>query len=415
MDKSDRQRGGPGQAASEREVQRSPGPAPGKVTRTSKLSPGSAPAVQRKAAPVGSASPQARSPRDASSDAWMDAAHRGAVALQMQAAPEQQGAEGAPQEAATDKPNYVVSDKKAVIRDDKFQPVEGDKTIPRWTEVVVEKTAKNGTAEYSYVTSPDGSTVYGWTSSSNLYSLSWNPKDNEEAYKKLGTAYNDQMQAVDPAKTRADLIKSGTGVKAVVDKYYPNSTDPNKLDTSFKSKVDKMIAGFASHGITATANAGLRHPLRSTVFHYAIAVAAAADENIIREANAVATKYGIPIDWAHTDAAGAIDVKTSKAKAEEVKTEFAISKDAAAGIKDFKGTISNHNNGKAVDLSLSFSFSKTKEITVGDKTYSIDPALQKQKTIPNIAQDGLTLLGSDQYGLKRAIDTDSVHWSESGR
>lgn len=35
------------------------------------------------------------------------------------------------------------------------------------TAVVIEK---NGTAEYSYVTSPDGSTVHGWTASSNLYS-----------------------------------------------------------------------------------------------------------------------------------------------------------------------------------------------------------------------------------------------------
>lgn len=419
MDNGNRQHGGPGQAAEQREVQRSSGPAPGKVTRTSKLSPDSGPAIQRKAAPVGtpSSSPQSGSPRDPSADSWMDAAHRGATALQMRAAPVQrdEGEAGATEATATDKPKYVVSDKQAIIRDDKFQKVEGDKTIPRWTEVVVEKTAKDGSAEYSYATSPDGSTVYGWTASSNLYSLSWNPKDNEEAYKKLGTAYNDQMQAVDPAKTRADLIKSGTGVKSVVDKYYPNSTDPAKLDTSFKAKVDKMIAGFQGQGITATANAGLRHPLRSTVFHYAIAVAAAADENIIHEANAVATKYGIPIDWAHTGEAGAIDLKTSKAKAEQVKAEFGISKDAAAGIKDFKGTISNHNNGKAVDLSLSFSFSKTKEIKVGDKTYSVDPALQKQKTIPSIAQDGLTLFGSDQYGLKRAIDTDSVHWSESGR
>jgi hypothetical protein len=424
MDKSNRQHGGPGQAARERDVQRSSGPAPGKVTRTSKLSPDSGAAVQRKPAPAGSpsSSPQSGSPRDAAADSWMDAAHRGATAVQRKADPVQREEKGgattqaaATEEAAPDKPKYVVSDKKAFIRDDNFQKVEGDKTIPRWTEVVVEKTATNGSTEYSYVTSPDGSTVYGWTSSSNLYSLSWNPKDHEETYKKLGTAYNDQMQAVDPAKTRADLIKSGTGVKAVVDKYYPNSTDPAKLDTSFKGKVDKMIAGFQAQGITASANAGLRHPLRSTVFHYAIAVAAAADENIIHEANAVSTKYGIPIDWAHTNDAGAIDLKTSKAKAGEVKAEFGIKKDAAAGIKDFGGTISNHNNGKAVDLSLSFSFSKTKEIKVGDKTYSVDPALQRQDTIPNISQDGLTLFGSDQYGLKRAIDTDPVHWSESGR
>lgn len=67
----------------EREPQRAPGPAPGKVTRTSKLSHRREAAVQRKvAAPATeAATPRARSRWELTMDPWMDAAHRGLTAL----------------------------------------------------------------------------------------------------------------------------------------------------------------------------------------------------------------------------------------------------------------------------------------------------------------------------------------------
>lgn len=335
-------------------------------------------------------------------------------AFQLMANPiQRETPEGETAETAVEK--YVVSDGKAIIRDEEFKKLDPEQTIPKWTEVQIIETKKSGSTEYAKVKSYDGATEYGWTAKSNLYSLSWNPKDNETAYTGVSDVYNEQMQAVDPVATRADLIKSGTGVKALADKYYPNSTDPEKLASDFKTKVDAMIAGFSAQGISASKSAGLRHPLRSTIFHYAIAVAAASSDDIIHEANAVMTKYGIPIDWSHTATDGSIDRATCKSKAEEVKTEFSISKDAAAGIKDFGGTISNHNNGRAVDLTLTFSFSTPKTITVGDKTYIVDPAVSGNKNITNIESDPLTLFGKEQYGLTRALPNDGVHWSVSGR
>jgi hypothetical protein len=82
MDKDGRQSGGPEQGAGDREPQRDSHPAPGKVTRTSRLSPGRGPAIQRKAAAPGAVEPQTRSARGVATDAWMDAAHRGATTLE---------------------------------------------------------------------------------------------------------------------------------------------------------------------------------------------------------------------------------------------------------------------------------------------------------------------------------------------
>jgi hypothetical protein len=79
MAKRDVRNGGSAQDAGARDVQLESRPAPGKVTRTSKLSGGPAPAVQRKAA--GPATESATTQARPSSDAWMDAAHRGAAAL----------------------------------------------------------------------------------------------------------------------------------------------------------------------------------------------------------------------------------------------------------------------------------------------------------------------------------------------
>jgi Domain of unknown function (DUF4157) len=83
MDRRDRQRSGPEQAAGSHAPHHVSRPAPGKVTRTSKLSSSAGPAVQRKAAATtpGGASAPARSSWELTMDPWMDAAHRGATAL----------------------------------------------------------------------------------------------------------------------------------------------------------------------------------------------------------------------------------------------------------------------------------------------------------------------------------------------
>lgn len=83
MEKDDRQNGSLEQVDGNREPQRAPRPAPGKVTRTSKLSSGRGELVQRKAAAStpAAASQPARSSGDFTMDPWMDASHRGVTAL----------------------------------------------------------------------------------------------------------------------------------------------------------------------------------------------------------------------------------------------------------------------------------------------------------------------------------------------
>jgi hypothetical protein len=81
MEKGERQTGNPAQVAGSHEPQRVSRPAPGKVTRTSRIEPSRGPAVQRKAAAPVQAAPQSRSLSAHTSDAWMDAAHRGVTAL----------------------------------------------------------------------------------------------------------------------------------------------------------------------------------------------------------------------------------------------------------------------------------------------------------------------------------------------
>jgi hypothetical protein len=83
MEKDERRSGSPEQAGGNREPQRASRPAPGKVTPTGRLSSNRGPAVQRRVAVPASGADgrQARSTWDHTMDSWMDAAHRGCVAL----------------------------------------------------------------------------------------------------------------------------------------------------------------------------------------------------------------------------------------------------------------------------------------------------------------------------------------------
>lgn len=307
---------------------------------------------------------------------------------------------------------YVVSDSKTNLYSDKLEKTED--TIPKWTEVKVKETKIENKKEYALIKASDDSKEYGWCLKSNLYSLSWNPKEKEIAYKSISTAYNDQMQKVDSKENYKKLKLSGSETFGIVDKLYPNSTDVNLLDADFKTKYEKLKKCFEDNGISIDPSAGLRHPLRSTIFNYAISVKKTGDEDIIHEANAVCRKYGIPIDWAHKNKEGKIDLAESKLKAETVCKAFGITDLAARGVKDFGGTISNHNSGKAVDIKLTFSFAEKKKIKYNEKEFEIDPISEKKKPIKNIKESQLTLLGKEASDLNRTLDNDPIHWSEAG-
>jgi hypothetical protein len=319
---------------------------------------------------------------------------------------------GGEETTVTDDTLYSVSKADAYIYNDKLEATTD--LIPKWTEVKIKEAKTENKIEYAFVKASDDSKDYGWTLKKNLYSLSWNPKDNETAYKKISSSYNDQMQGVNPDENYKNVKLSGSDTYANVDALFPNSTDVNKLDSNFKTKYEKLKKCFEDNGITTSANAGLRHPLRSTIFNYAISVRDADDDDIIHEANAVCKKYGIPINWAHVDKENKIDLAESKKQAQAVCSSFKIKKKAARGVTDFSGKVSNHNSGKAVDVTLTFSFTNKKKIKYNDKEFEVDPAIEKQDDIADIDQNQLTLLGKEASGLSRAVHDDTVHWSEAG-
>ncbi len=350
--------------------------------------------------------------------------------------------------------NYLISSKDAFIREIKDNDfISTENKILKWTEVKIIKESHDGkyvfvkqtkdsplkkkvnetqntteasisdttrvAADPSLEDNTSEKQTEWWTSKSNLYSTNWDPKDNEAAYKKISTKYADQMLQNDPKETIKDSTLSGSSTKSIVDKYFKNSTDPADLDPGFKTKFDKLKKCFNDNGITFSVSAMLRHPLRSAIFNYTIAVRDASSIDIICEANAVCKKYGIPINWAHLDKDGNIDLEESKAKAKIVSNAFALGKNAARSIPDFGGAgISNHNHGKAIDLSVSFSFTEKKMITFEGTDYEIDPVTelegQTSKNFKDVSNSPLTLLGKSASGLSRSIDTDPIHWSESG-
>ncbi len=308
--------------------------------------------------------------------------------------------------------NYMVIDPEAIIRNGKFEPTSN--IIPRWTEVIVTKNQD----KYSFVVDLTGK-AFGWTSMANLYALFWNPTsaENIDAYKKISNRYFELMTVLNPLETYKDLQLSGSAVKETIDKYYPNLTEEKDLDPDFLIKYLAFKKFLNDNGIQTTINAGVRHPLRSTVFHYAIAVRDADGRNIIREANAVCRKYGVPIDWAHRTSEGNIDVDKSKMRAEALCNAFSIASLAAKGIPDFGGVVSNHNSGKALDLRLTFPSSKPIKVKIDNIDYTIKPDEETTsgKFIANIGKKTLAVIGKKHFGITRDMDTDVIHWSETGR
>jgi hypothetical protein len=115
MKRDDSKQHGSEEARGARGQQQSNRPAPGKVTLTSKLPGSREPTIQREATATdaGTATPQARSLWDLTTDPWMDAAHRGLTAL------------SEPGSAAVQARGNVKTDDPAVVHDAAAAGVSG--------------------------------------------------------------------------------------------------------------------------------------------------------------------------------------------------------------------------------------------------------------------------------------------------
>ena len=209
-----------------------------------------------------------------------------------------------------------------------------------------------------------------------------------------------------PATMTADERKSGAHWKDIADTSWPNSNSLADLEAGFGADLAAFIGVLGANGIRHEITAGLRPKQRSYLFKYCLDVSSGrtAPKNVPAMA-------GVDIVWDHGN------IAASKAGAAALATAF--------GLVGVAAHPSNHNGGTAVDMKLDFSGNPTKTLTysVGGKSVTRtiktdDEATigvsSRGKSISRIGSRELSKAGAD-FGVKRALDRDIVHWSRTGR
>ena len=202
---------------------------------------------------------------------------------------------------------------------------------------------------------------------------------------------------------------SGKHWKEIADKNWPGSTKVEDLSDDFKPKVQAFLKVLDANSITYDISATLRPKGRSYLFHYCLEIASGRE----KDPKNVPKETGVDINWDHGDAA------KSKAAAQEMADAF--------GLVGVAAHPSNHNKGEAIDMKMDFSKNTKdkknvlayqlagkevkREIQIDDEATIGKSA--SGKTIANIEDRELSKAGAD-FGLKRQIDSDIVHWSLTG-
>ena len=210
----------------------------------------------------------------------------------------------------------------------------------------------------------------------------------------------------EPAALTAEQRLSGAHWKQIADDRWGGAT-PNiaELESSFGSDLTAFLDMLAANNITYSLASGYRPPQRSYLFHWCVKVA----KGTIAPSKVPAMDR-VDIVWDHGSAAA------SRAGAQALADEF--------GLVGVAAHPSNHNSGTAVDMKLDFSANSTNKLTytVGGKTVTrtiktSDEARvgvsAKGKSISGIGSRELSKAGAD-FGVKRAVDSDIVHWSRTG-
>ena len=202
---------------------------------------------------------------------------------------------------------------------------------------------------------------------------------------------------------------SGAHWKAIADEKFPSLKSVDDLSVGFKPKAQAFLAMLDDNAISYDIESTLRPKERSYLFHYCLEVSSGR-----MKAKDVPKLDGVDINWDHGDE------KESQAGAQDIANAFVLIGVAAHP--------SNHNRGDAMDLKMNFSKNTkdgknvvkykvdgketSREIKVDDEAIIGIPA--RHKKIAGIASRELSKAGED-LGVKRAIDSDIVHWSLTGR
>ena len=201
---------------------------------------------------------------------------------------------------------------------------------------------------------------------------------------------------------------SGKHWKEIADQKWPESQSLDDLDSDFKQKVQSFNKALEDNNIRVEIVSTLRPEQRAYLYHYCLAVS----KEEVKPAD-VPTKEGVDIVWDHKD------LDKSKAGAKEMAEAFGLT-----GIAAVK---SKHTEGKAIDMKMDFTKNTkdgknrlvykpdgtevTRELKVDDEA-RIGVSV-KEKIIQSIKDRDLSKAGVD-FGVRRALDNDIDHWSDTG-
>jgi hypothetical protein len=170
---------------------------------------------------------------------------------------------------------------------------------------------------------------------------------------------------------------------------WTNSTDFSALDPSWGPRAQAFVEGLRAAGAQVHVTAGLRHPNRAFLMHYAWGVAQG--QYTPSQANEACRGCGINIEWDH----GATEA--TRAAAQALVDAFGLVHQAS--IK------SNHISGLAIDMEIS---DLPASITMNGQTYATQCGASGEAAARSVAPIGRTM-GVIWFG-----PGDVVHWSHDG-
>jgi hypothetical protein len=210
-----------------------------------------------------------------------------------------------------------------------------------------------------------------------------------------------------PAEAAAAPTKTLSGKGWI--KKFPKSSSLDDLSAGFKPKVKSFVKMLSDHSITYHEVTTKRPIERQYLMYYSLKIS-----NGTFKAKNVPDQEGVNINWVHDTP------KKSKAAAAEMKSAYGLGSNVGKPKK------SNHSEGNAIDMKLDFkSLNKEKKLKYKkddkdkERVIKTDDEARKGvaaagKSITDIKGRELSKAGAD-FGVKRAIDSDIVHWSTTGK
>jgi hypothetical protein len=199
-----------------------------------------------------------------------------------------------------------------------------------------------------------------------------------------------QQPQPEPPRATGHLQRSGAEWVGIANANgWTNSTAFSALAPSWGPSAQAFVEGLRVAGAEVHVTAGLRHPNRAFLMHYAWGVARS--QYTPAQANAACRGRGIHIEWDHGATAA------SRAAAQALVDAFGLVHQASI--------TSNHIHGLAIDMEIS---NLPPRITMNGRTYTTLRDASGEAAARSVAPIGRAM-GVNWFG-----PGDIVHWSHDG-